>query len=112
MNERRARQRFPIELPIRWRKLRWDIQPGEPQEHHGGRSIDISSYGVHVAFFGPRPPIHCLIEGFIDWPVALDGSTALQLRVRGRVVRETPEGFVVEFERHEFCTKKGTAAVA
>jgi hypothetical protein len=113
MMERRARDRFAIQ-----RQLHWRCRPPHKwgsHQYEAGFSIDIASTGIYIGFSGPRPPDGALIEAWVDWPVMLDRGDAfvpLQLHITGHVVRETPEGFVVAFNKYEFRTKKAASAVA
>lgn len=110
MRDRRHQPRFPLCLPLRWR-LSSRHNNTQVQD---GLSIDLGSASAHIAFFGPRPVAGSQIEAFIDWPLKLDARVPLQLYVLGRVVRESPQGFVLAFDRREFRTQKaaGVAIVA
>jgi len=104
MSERRSRSRFPIQREVRWRQhlAGHALTP----HYETSMSVDIASHGLHVAVFGPRPSVHTSIDASIDWPILLDGTTPLQLRVSGHVVRETAEGFAMTIEQHEFRTRR------
>jgi hypothetical protein len=98
--ERRARTRFPIELPLRYEALQTNIQGI-------GITLDFSSHGLLISAARSKIPHRgSLIGVVVEWPVRLGGTTALQLIVKGKVVRHAPMSFAVLFERHEFRTMK------
>jgi len=75
--EKRARTRFALELQLdcKTKKL-----------HTPGKTVNISSTGVlfnaqNELTLGPG------IDLVLDWPVLLEGYTALRLHLRGSIVR-------------------------
>jgi hypothetical protein len=69
-----------------------------------GRTIDVSSGGV---LFRADVPIRqgVKIELSIAWPMRLDGSSMLQLVVRGQVVRTNARDVAVRIGWHQFRTR-------
>jgi len=78
--ERRATNRFPMTLEIRY------VVRCAPAETGSGRTIDLSSSGLSLTadrplLIGPE------LDVSIDWPVLLGGGVQLQLIMSGTVVR-------------------------
>lgn len=97
---RRSRQRFPIELRVRFRMRAASRR--KQDEYQTGRSVDIASKGIHIS--GPRPPLRSWVYMLIDWPAKLSNSVGLQLEASGPVMRHTETGFVITFDTHQFRT--------
>ncbi|MBV8846280.1 MAG: PilZ domain-containing protein [Bryobacterales bacterium] len=98
-NERRQSERFPIQTRVRYRVL----SKRTPAETGEGETIDISSHGVCF-----KPPaaltLGLRLEMCISWPAQLNDKCALNLVVRGRVVRVTEDRAAIEVQQHEFRT--------
>jgi len=106
--ERRASHRYPVELVLKYQTL----QSGGRGESRIGMTLDFSSHGVLISAAQSQIPtpgskLHVAVE----WPVALDGKTPLQLVVRGKVVRVGPATFALLFERYEFHIRKPRQAL-
>lgn len=100
VSERRAKRRFIIERPVRYRFL-YGASIGQVA---AGRAIEASSNGVwieaeHVLKVGDP------LELLIDWPAQLNGVTPLQLVTAGCVVRVSGNRCAVSVERYEFRTR-------
>jgi c-di-GMP-binding flagellar brake protein YcgR len=97
--ERRDNARFQVTLDLRYRL----VIGNQLMEVGRGRTVDISSSGLR--FTADRPlAIGRKIELSVAWPVALPGSTRLQLWVSGEVVRSDDFETAVKFIRYEFRT--------
>lgn|SRR5579883_230644 len=100
--DRRAKNRYPLELYIRFRLL-----SGRSRFWRAGRTVNLSSGGVLVHL---RQTSHDditagqRIEISINWPSLLDERVPLQLVARGRVHRLGESFFAATFERHQFRT--------
>jgi len=99
---RRKHWRYPVDLEIRCRALPSDRVVL-------GKICDISSHGVRFTS-SEILALGATVELAIDWPVLLDGACPLQLKGRGRVLRNDKHGTAIEIERHEFCTRKTETA--
>lgn len=73
-----------------------------------GKTIDVSSGGVLFEAEDLVPP-ESKIELALNWPFRLDGSCALQLIVRGRILRVDNGKVAVRSEFHEFRTARHSA---
>lgn len=91
--ERRIHRRYPINLEIEYRS-----DQDQLQQHHSGRTSNISSGGV---LFETRDslPVDSLVELVIHWPCLLDENCFLKLVVRGRVVRSDGKGVAVRINQ-------------
>lgn len=97
-DERRHKQRFPLERELRYRLVESAVAGGT------GMGIDASSSGI--AFTSDSPlPLGALIELSISWPVELEDSCRLRLVARGRVVRSDGERTACTIDRFEFRTQ-------
>jgi len=98
---RRAHQRYPIELDLRYRPLPY----GWPARKEGfGKTLDLGSGSVFFSADQPLPRgLH--VELSIDWPVRLDDVCALQLLITGKVVRSCGRETAVQIMHHEFRTR-------
>jgi hypothetical protein len=103
--DRRSGQRFPILLNVRYRVLR----RGGGGLAGAGTTANISRAGFFVECdHQGKMQDGTKVEATMEWPVLLDGKTALSLVATGRVVRGAQYGFAVFFQRHEFRTAKRT----
>jgi hypothetical protein len=99
--ERRAKKRFLIERPVRYRFL-YGASLGQVAN---GVAVDASSNGIwmqaeHDLKVGDP------LELLIDWPAQLNGAVPLQLVTAGCVVRVSGKNAAVSVERYEFRTAK------
>jgi hypothetical protein len=101
MTDRRLHRRYPVVLPISYQGR---VISGL------GLTEDLSSKGALI-LAAPRPKLGAHLELRMNWPALLDGAVGLQLVVTGRVARVTPQGFAMEFSRHEFRTVKAQIPV-
>jgi|HubBroStandDraft_6_1064221.scaffolds.fasta_scaffold93220_3 hypothetical protein len=104
IDDRRTANRFPIELPIRFKT----IGKRKSQECGLGQTINISSTGIVFT------TDQCLNPGYrvevaIRWPVRLETSVGLQLVAQGRVVWSEQGAVEIEIQHHEFHTCSKTA---
>ena len=97
--ERRAKQRFPLDLT-----LRFTVSKGHRKQIQGhGTVVNISSNGV--AFRTETELASGLpIEASMEWPIALNGDCMLRVSLEGRVVRVGNGLAVMSLARHEFRT--------
>jgi hypothetical protein len=98
--ERRAKQRFGIERPLRYRFL-YGASLGQVAS---GRAVDASSNGVLVESDN-QLNVGDPLELLIDWPAQLNGDVPLQLVTAGCVVRVQGKRCAVSVERYEFRTR-------
>jgi hypothetical protein len=97
--DRRSACRYPIILPLRYTLIR-----GEHAAELGrGTTLNISSRGV-LFEAQDRLPDQSEIELAVRWPVLLQGSCALQLIIRGRVVRIRNNAIAILTKFREFRT--------
>jgi hypothetical protein len=99
--ERRAKKRFIIERPVRYRFL-YGASLGQVAT---GKALVASSNGIwleadHELRIGDP------LELLIDWPAQLNGLVPLQLVTAGCVLRVSGKRAAVSIERYEFRTKK------
>src|SRR5215469_2930188 len=80
--ERRANRRYPVALGLQY-KL---IVKGRIQRIGFGRTINISSRGV-LFESEEAMPTRGRMELVLNWPVPLQGVCALNLIMRGRILR-------------------------
>jgi hypothetical protein len=99
--ERRAKKRFPIERPVRYRFL-YGASLGQVAT---GMAVDASSHGIWIAA-EQELRVGDPLELLIDWPAQLNGAVPLQLVTAGCVVRTSGRMAAVSVERYEFRTKK------
>ena len=101
-HDQRLYRRYQLDLDIRCKLLHSDLLVS-------GRVRDISSRAV--CFISPEIlPQGAMVELSIDWPVRLLGTSAMQLKVRGSVVRSGEQGTAVLIMAHEFRTRKTPTA--
>jgi len=98
--DRRSHPRYPIELDLRYRPLRY----GWAARKEGfGKTRDLSTGSVFFRADQPLPK-GLPVELSMDWPVRLDGVCALQLWITGKVVRSCGPETAVKIIHHEFRT--------
>jgi hypothetical protein len=95
--ERRSRERFPLALPVEYRLL------GRDERWGSGKICNISSSGA-LFEAAERQHFSGSIELMVSWPCLLDDACALNLVMRGRVVRSEGLGVAIETKQHEFRT--------
>ena len=95
--ERRAKVRFPLDLPVRYRTVAGKPRSGE------GRALNVSSCGILI-LRRHQLSVGVHVELRVEWPLLLDGRIGLQLVARGKVVRCGKAHFAVEFHKHQFRT--------
>lgn len=100
MLDRRAKKRFLIDRPVRFRFL-YGASLGQVAT---GRAIDASSNGISIET-DRELRVGDPLELLIDWPAQLDGEVPLQLVTAGCVVRVTGNRAAISIERYEFRTK-------
>jgi hypothetical protein len=98
--ERRAHARFNLALEMSYSVL----DGGRRGETSASQTIDLSSSGLRFASVEPLP-VGLRLQVAIDWPVRLDGRTALQLIATGAVVRSSGAEAVLKLESHTFKTR-------
>ena len=96
MTEQRSKTRYPINLPVRWRKTDGLLVPGT--------TINMSSYGTLIHSPDDRPKLMIQVQAIIDWPFVINGRVPLKLWIGGTVVRHCDLGFAIFITRHEFRT--------
>lgn len=105
--DRRASQRFPLQLAVRYRL----IGTRTPSRWTVAQSVNISSSGI-LFQSDEDIPLGQGIEAFVAWPVALDNRVPLKLAVKGPVVRCEGHYAAVRFERYEFKTRSAELPTA
>jgi hypothetical protein len=98
--ERRAKKRFHIERPVRYRSL-YGAALGQVGS---GRAMDLSSNGIWMET-EDELRVGDPLELLIDWPAQLNGLVPLQLVTAGCVVRVAGNHCAVSVERYEFRTR-------
>jgi len=104
--ERRAKIRFEITRPLRYRVLRGAFLDRVAT----GRALDASSNGV-LFESETELKIGDPLELQIDWPLSLDDRVPLQLVTAGCVVRVEGNRCAVTVERYEFRTRAMISSV-
>ena len=80
---------------------------GRPGVSGTGETENLSSQGTFIAAQEQRDLIvGSRLEAVIEWPILLEGTTALELVALGRVIRVSGDGFAVAIWRHRFRTAK------
>ena len=99
--ERRSKNRYPVELKVRYRTL-----VSGPAPVGIGRTLNVSSGGLLIA--SEQQFVHdgSRLRLSLEWPTLLDGTTPLQLIAECRVIRCQPAVFAVRMERYQFRTRK------
>jgi hypothetical protein len=100
MVERRAKKRFGIDRPLRYRML-YGASIGQVAS---GVAVDASSNGVWLEAENELK-VGDPLELLIDWPVQLNGDVPLQLVTAGCVIRVQGNRCAVSVERYEFRTR-------
>jgi hypothetical protein len=98
--DRRSADRYPIERQVRYKVL--SKKSGD--ETGTGTTINMSSGGVlftteHLLLPGKR------LELAISWPAQLNGTCALKLVAKGRVVRYEDGRAAIQIQQYEFRTQ-------
>lgn len=102
--ERRAKTRYPIELPLRYQVYRSASLGGI------GITVNFSSHGLLISAASSQIPRRgSRVDVVVEWPVPLAGKTPLQFMIRGQVVRSDQANFAILFESYEFRTMKRRA---
>jgi PilZ domain len=97
--DRRSARRYYMGL-----ELRWSLLDGNKLLDSGaGRTVEVSSGGV-LFKAGRTLPVGLRVELSIAWPVRLQGTALLQLRMAGRIVRTDGDRVALETTHHEFRT--------
>lgn len=105
--ERRARQRFPLNL-----ELRFSAGKGGKQQIQGtGQVVNLSSQGVAFRT-ATQLELDCCVNASLQWPVALNGDCALRVSMTGRVVRVESGLTVMSVDTYEFRTNGRIAPAA
>ena len=100
LSDRRAKSRFQIRRELRYRVL----HEGRVVEAGTGSTVDIGSGGV--AFRCDRMfSAGEQVELSISWPVLLEESCRMQLRVLGKVLRSEGERSICTVDKYEFRTQ-------
>jgi PilZ domain len=98
-NDRRRKQRFPLNREVRYRLLQ-----EANSEQSIGTAINASSTGL--AFQCDRSlPVNALIEFSVSWPVSLQDTCPLRLVGKGRVVRCDGHSVACTIDKFEFRTQ-------
>jgi len=72
-----------------------------------GETANLSSQGTYIATGVQQELIvGSRLEAVLEWPILLEGNTALELVMLGRVMRVGSDGFAVAIWRHRFRTAK------
>ena len=100
VEERRAKIRFGIARPLRYRFL-YGTCIGQVAS---GQVVDASSSGVLLESENELK-LGDPLELLIDWPAQLNGEVPLQLVTAGCVVRVAGKRCAVSVERYEFRTR-------
>ena len=96
-NERRVKRRFQVDTEVSYQVL-----SGKRAGLKGiGKCLDISSGAIRFSM-GEPVAIGTSVEVTMDWPVAGNDSSPLQLIVKGGVMRCDEHTVVVSIARHEF----------
>lgn len=98
--ERRAKKRFPIERPVRYRHL-YGAALGQIG---AGLAVEASSNGIWLETESELR-VGDPMELLIDWPAQLNGVVPLQLVTAGCVIRVSGNRAAVSVERYEFRTR-------
>ena len=97
--DQRARLRFPIALLLTYRSISPEGSVG------AGRTLNVSSGGV-LFTATPELSVGMTLELTIEWPVLLEGTVPLQMRVFGTTVRVDADQAALRIDRHEFRTAR------
>ena len=97
--DQRARLRFPLALPLTYRSVSPEGRAG------AGRTLNVSSGGV-LFTAAPELSVGMTLELTIEWPVLLEGSVPLQMRLFGTTLRANADQVVLRIDKHEFRTTR------
>lgn len=95
----RQHRRYPITMDVEYKLLK----NGRVAQYGFGRTVNISSGGVLFSA-NDSLPTGGLIELAISWPCLLEGVCALNLKIRGRIVRSDSKEVALQIQQHEFRT--------
>jgi hypothetical protein len=98
--ERRAKKRFLIARPVRYRHL-YGAALGQIGS---GTALEASSNGVWLETENELR-VGDPMEMLIDWPAQLNGIVPLQLVTAGCVIRVVGNRAAISVERYEFRTR-------
>lgn len=91
--ERRVRQRYPLELSVKFQGTRRHCRLAGV-----GRTLNISSSGILMSA-DCSLPVGSHLELSLAWPVLLYGETPLKVVLDGRVLRSNDAISAVVFDR-------------
>jgi hypothetical protein len=94
--DRRSSRRYSIDLPLRFKARRIGYAGV-------GKTLNISSHGIAFSG-GPVWKPGTRLELSVAWPVRLRAACALQLVIKGNVVRSDERGTALSISHHEFLT--------
>jgi hypothetical protein len=97
--ERRTRQRFPLNLELRFTAG----QGGQSPIQGRAEVVNISSNGVAFRTETALTP-GLSIDASMEWPVALNGDCVLRVAMKGRLVRVENGLAVMNVLKYEFRT--------
>jgi hypothetical protein len=97
LSDRRIHRRYPLHLPVRYTLLE-----GHASAASGlGVTQNLSSGGV--AFVSDvAMETGSILEVWVSWPVEVNGTSRLELRMTGRVVRSDKTETAIQVKRHDF----------
>jgi hypothetical protein len=100
LGDRRFHRRYPITAELEYRAVGEDGRAVQGS----GRCLNLSTGGV---LFETGEPLEAgmRVELAIAWPVRLNDSLALNLRVSGRISRSSGTSHGVRIREHEFCLR-------
>ena len=98
-DDRRARVRFPLALQLSYRSVSPEGTVG------AGRTLNVSSAGI-LFTAQHELPVGMTLELTIQWPVLLENSLPLQVRLFGTTVRASGDQAVLKIDKHEFRTAR------
>lgn len=105
--ERRAKPRFPLQLPVSFRTLSPPHCSGAPS----GTTVNISTTSVTFETGENLQPYqHVLLA--VEWPARLDNRIPLTLFLDGRILRCENGVAAMRVHKHEFKTRRAPAAPA
>ena len=99
-DDRRVHTRYPLRLTLHYTVL----QRRRPLKRGDGRTVNLSSAGVHFVIDGSLP-LGNRIELVLDWPLLLDGYVPLKLIALGKVVWVNGDNVGLHFLQHESRTR-------
>ena len=99
-SERRAKRRFKIEQPVRYKLL----YGPRLAETGSGMCRDISSSGIYITT-DKTLTTGLPVELSMTWPALLNDNCPMKLMIFGCVVRADEHGAAISIERYEFRTQ-------